>query len=107
MVDRELLISLHQKVDRNHDWSKRQIGDILNYMAHLRTAQKKIHQYTHHTYQRLDALLTEVIVTEDLAKLGLKQPQVSEIQPRRHLNRCKTPPMAMDSFSSEHKLSPE
>src|ERR1041385_7166481 len=33
MTDRELLISLHQKVDWNHDWMKRQIGDILSYMA--------------------------------------------------------------------------
>src|SRR4051812_7873212 len=28
MTDRELLISLHQKVDRHHDWVKRQFSDI-------------------------------------------------------------------------------
>ena len=107
MTDRELLISLHQKVDRNHDWTKRQIGDILSYMAQMHTSQKKVHQYAHHTYQRLDALLTEVIVPEDLAKLGLKQPQLSEIRPPRQFRRCNTPPLAMDSYSSHHEISPE
>ena len=29
MTDRELLLSLHQKVDRNHKWVKRQFGSIL------------------------------------------------------------------------------
>src|SRR4051812_22117302 len=37
MIDQELLISLHQKVDRNHDWVKRQFTDILSYMTHMRS----------------------------------------------------------------------
>src|SRR3954463_2069644 len=37
MTNRELLISLHQKVDQNHEWTKRQIGDILSYMAQIPT----------------------------------------------------------------------
>src|ERR1044071_7178808 len=32
MTDRELLISLHQKVDRSHEWTKRQLSKILSYM---------------------------------------------------------------------------
>ena len=43
MTDRELLISLHQKVDRNHDWTKRQISEILTYIAQMHTSQKKTH----------------------------------------------------------------
>src|SRR4051812_32409440 len=107
MTDRELLISLHQKVDRYHDWTKRQVGDILSYLAQMHTAQKKVHQYAHHTYQRLEALMTEVITPEDLAKLNLRQPQLTEIRPPRQFHKSKTPPLAMDSFSSAQELSPE
>src|ERR1041385_4940931 len=106
MTDRELLISLHQKVDRIHDWTKRQIGDILSYMAQMHTTQKKVHQYAHHAYQRLDALLTEVITPEDLAKLGLRQPPLLEIRPPHQFTKRKTPPLAMDSFSSAQEFSP-
>src|SRR4051812_33958530 len=57
MIDRELLISLHQKVDSNHDWVKRQFSDILSYMTHMHSSVKKVHQYAHHTYQHLEALM--------------------------------------------------
>lgn len=30
MTHRELLISLHKKVDRNHDWTSRQFSEILH-----------------------------------------------------------------------------
>src|SRR4051812_16335450 len=70
MTDRELLISLHQKVDCNHEWTKRHLGEILSYMAQMHSSQKKVHQYVHHTYQHLDALMKEVIIPEDLEKLG-------------------------------------
>jgi hypothetical protein len=33
MTDHELLISLHQKVDRNHNWVKRQLAAILANMT--------------------------------------------------------------------------
>ena len=33
MTDRELLLSLHQKADRNHKWVKRQFGSILHNMT--------------------------------------------------------------------------
>ena len=80
MTDRELLISLHHKVDRNHDWMKRQLSDILSYMAHLHTSVKKVHQYAHHKYQHLDALMKEVMLPQDIEKLGLQRPQLSAIR---------------------------
>src|ERR1041385_1931234 len=76
-------------------------------MAQMHSTQKKVHQYAHHTYQRLDALLTEFITPEDLAKLGLRQPQLPEIRPPRQFTRSKTPPLAMDSFSSAQEFPPE
>ena len=39
MTDRELLLSLHQKVDRNHKWVKRQFGSFLHNMTATHNAQ--------------------------------------------------------------------
>ena len=41
MTDHELLLSLHQKVDRNHKWVKRQFGSILHNMTSTHNAVKK------------------------------------------------------------------
>ena len=43
MTDRELIPSLHQKVDRNHRWVKRQFGSILHNMAATHNSVKKNH----------------------------------------------------------------
>src|SRR4051812_15947526 len=107
MTDRELLISLHQKVDRNHEWTKHQLGDILSYMAQKHSSQKKVHQYAHHTYQHLDALMKEVIIHQDLEKLGLQRPQLSAIRPPRQFRRCTTPPLEMDSYYSNQEMTVE
>src|SRR3954463_5912999 len=107
MTDRELLISLYQKVDRNHEWTKRQLSEILSYMAHTHSSVKKVHQYAHHTYQHLDALMREVITPEELAKLELQQPPIPAIRPLRQFRRCTTPPPAMDSYSSNQEMTAE
>src|SRR4051812_28443488 len=41
MTYRGLLISLHQKVDKNHDWVKRPFSELLSYMAHTHSSVKK------------------------------------------------------------------
>ena len=107
MNDRELLISIHQKVDRNHEWKKCHLGNILSYMAQMHSSQKKVHPYVHHTYQHLDALMKEVIIPQDLEKLGLQKPQLAFIQPPRQFRRCTTPPLAMDSYSSNQEMTAE
>src|SRR4051812_45358840 len=76
-------------------------------MAQMHTTQKKVHQYAHHTYQRLDALMSEVIIPEDLAKFNLRQPPLPEIRPPRQFTKSKTPPLEMDSYSSAQEFSPE
>src|ERR1041385_2287951 len=81
MTDQELLISLHHKFDRNHNWVKRHFSEILSYMAHTHSSVKKVHQYAHHTYQHLDALMKEVITPEDLANLNLQPPPIPAIRP--------------------------
>ena len=83
MTDRELLISLHQKVDQNHDWAKRQVGEILSYLSQTHTSQKKLHQYVHHTYLHLYALMKEVLIPGDLKHLSLQKLPLQAIRPPR------------------------
>ena len=52
MTDRELLLSLHQKVDRNHKWVKRQFGSLLHNMTATHNAVKKNHYYLHQVFGR-------------------------------------------------------
>jgi len=52
MIDRELLLSLHQKVDRNHKWVKRQFGSIPHNMTSTHNAVKKNHYYLHEVFDR-------------------------------------------------------
>ena len=52
MTDHELLLSLHQKVDRNHKWVKRQFGSILHNMTSTHNAVKKNHYYLHEVLDR-------------------------------------------------------
>ena len=47
MTDRELLLSLHQKVDQNHKWVKHQFGSLLHNMTATHNAMKKNHYYLH------------------------------------------------------------
>ena len=52
MTDHELLLSLHQKVDRNHKWVKRQFGSILQNMTITQNSVKKNHYYLHEVFDR-------------------------------------------------------
>jgi hypothetical protein len=86
---------------------KRQFSEILSYMAQTHSSVKKVHQYAHHTYQHLDALMKEVITPEDLAHLELQKPPISAIRPPRQFRRCTTPSPAMDSHSSNQEMTTE
>ena len=57
--------------------------------------------------QHLDALMKEVIIPQDIEKLGLQRPQLSAIRPPRQFRRCTTPPLAMDSYSSNQEMTAE
>ena len=41
MTDRELLLSLHQKVNRNHKWVKHHFGSILHNMTATQCSEEK------------------------------------------------------------------
>ena len=73
MIDRELLLSLHQKVDQNHKWVKRQFGSILHNMTATHNAVKKNHYYLHEVFGRTWAILSHVYGEEDLKNMSLKE----------------------------------
>ena len=76
-------------------------------MTHMHSSVKKVHQYAHHTYQHLGALMKEVISSEDLKTLNLPKPPVSAIRPPQQYRRCATPPLAIDSYSSNQEMTAE
>ena len=73
MTDRELLLGLRQKVDRNHKWVKRQFGSILHNMTATHNSVKKNHYYLHEVLNRTCAVLSHLYGEEDLNQMGFKQ----------------------------------
>ena len=73
MTDHELLLGLHQMVDRNHKWVKRQFGSILHKMTSTHNAVKKNQYYLHETFNRTWDVLSHIYSAEDLKKMGLKE----------------------------------
>ena len=73
MTGRELLLSLHQKVDLNHKWVKRQFGSILHNMTSTHNAVKKNHYYLHQVFDRTWAILSHLYGEDDLKKMGLSE----------------------------------
>ena len=73
MTDPELLLSLHQKVDRNHKWVKHQFGSILHNMTATHNAVKKNHYYLHEVFDRTWAILSHLYGEEDLKQMGFKE----------------------------------
>ena len=69
MTDHELLLSLHQKVDRNQKWVKRQFGAILQNMTVTQNTVKKNHYYLHEVFDRTWAILSNLYSAEDLKEM--------------------------------------
>ena len=100
MTDRELLLSLHQKVDRNHKWVKRQFGSILHNMTATHNAVKKNHYYPHEVFGRTWAMLSHLYGEEDLKKMGLKEEFDWAAPPPKKYKKVKVPFLVANSYSS-------
>ena len=100
MTDRELLLSLHQKVDRNHKWVKRQFGSILHNMTATHNAVKKNHYYLHETLNRTWAVLSHIYSAEDLKKMGLQEDFDWSAPPPKEYKKVKVPSLVASSYSS-------
>ena len=100
MTDRELLISLHQKVDPNHKWVKRQFGSILHNMTSTHNAVKKNHYYLHEVFDRTWAILSHLYGEEDLKQMGFKDDFDWSAPPPKKFKKVKVPSLVASSYSS-------
>ena len=104
MIDRELLLSLHQKVDRNHKWVKRQFGSILHNMTTTHNAVKKNHFYLHEAFGRTWAILSHLYREEDLKQMGLKEDFDWSAPPPKKYKKVKVPSLVASSYSSSREI---
>ena len=102
-TDHELLLSLHQKVDRNHKWVKRQFGSILHNVTSTHNAVKKNHYYLHETFNHTWAVLSHVYNAEDLKRMGLKEEFDWSAPPVKKFKKVKIPPLVASSYSSSRE----
>ena len=100
MTDRELLLSLHEKVDRNHKWVKRQFGSILHNMTSTHNAVKKNHYYLHEVFDCTWAILSHLYGEEDLKQMGIKEDFDWSAPPPKRYKKIKVPPLVASSYSS-------
>ena len=100
MTDRELLLSLHQKVDRNHKWVKRQFGSILHNMTATYNSVKKNHYYLNEGFDRTWAVLTHLYGDEDLKQMGFQQDFGWSKPPPKKFKKVEVPPLVPSSYSS-------
>ena len=105
MTDRELLISLHQKVDRNLKWVNRQFGSILHNMTATHNAVKKNHYYLHEVFSRTWAILSHLYGEEDLKQMGLKEDLAWSEPPAKKFKKTKVPSLVASSYSSSRETN--
>ena len=103
MIDRELLLSLHQKVDRNHKWVKHQFGSILQNMTITQNSVKKNHYYLREVFDRTWAVLSHLYGEDDLNKMGFKQDFDWSQPPSKKFKKVKVPHLVATSYSSSHE----
>ena len=72
MTDRELLLSLHQNVDRNHKWVKRQFGAILHNMTVTQNSMKKNHYYLHQVFDRTWVVPSHIYTDDELKGMDIQ-----------------------------------
>ena len=103
MSDHELLLSLHQKVDRNHKWVKRQFGSILQNMTITHNSVKKNHYYLHEVFDHTWVVLSHLYGEEDLTKMGFKQDFDCSQPPSKKFKKVKVPHLVASSYSSSRE----
>jgi hypothetical protein len=105
MTDRELLLSLHQKVDRNHKWVKRQFGAILQNMTVTQNTVKKNHYYLHEVFDRTWAILSNLYSAEELKEMGFQQDFDWSQPPSKKFKKVKVPQLVASSYSSSRETN--
>jgi hypothetical protein len=100
MTNRELLISLHQKVDCNHDWVKRQLASIVEGMTMAHNTVRKNTYYPHEIYKRTWAILTSLKTEDELITMNLHEHYDWAEKKRKHFK-----PVSVSSDGSKLCIS--
>ncbi|KAI5015336.1 hypothetical protein ZWY2020_056726 [Hordeum vulgare] len=100
MTNTELLLSLHQKVDRNHKWVKRGFGAIVKTLNEAQNAVKKNHYYLLEVFDRTWATLAHLKTSEELEELEFTQDFEWSWPPKKKLKPIPVLDLEDSSFSS-------
>ncbi|KAI5005669.1 hypothetical protein ZWY2020_032912 [Hordeum vulgare] len=73
MNTRELLLSLHQKVDLNHKWVKHQFGAIVKTLTETQNCVKLNHHYLHEVFDRTWATLAHLKTQTELEEMDFER----------------------------------
>ncbi|KAI4994574.1 hypothetical protein ZWY2020_034215 [Hordeum vulgare] len=100
MTNRELLLSLHQKVDRNHKWVKRQFSAIVKTLNETQNAVRKNHYYLHEVFDSTWATLAHLKTQEELDELEFTQDFDWSWPAKKKFKPIPVPDLEDHSFSS-------
>ncbi|KAI5007511.1 hypothetical protein ZWY2020_051968 [Hordeum vulgare] len=100
MTDHELLLSLHQKVECNHKWVKRQVGEIVKDLNATRNAVKKNNYYLHEIFDHTWAILSHLKTPEELTEMEFQQDFDWSWPPKKKFKKILVPQLVASSFSS-------
>ena len=98
--DRELLVALHQKQDRHHDWLKRQMKSLLVDVNRTRNLATKNAFVAHETCRRTWKGLTMMLSEADLQEDGFTERFKFDSTPPRRAVLLGTPSLEDSEFSS-------
>ncbi|KAI4996690.1 hypothetical protein ZWY2020_052032 [Hordeum vulgare] len=100
LTTRELLLSLHQKVDHNHKWVKRQFGAIVKTLTETQNSVKLNHHYLHEVIDRTWATLAHLKTQTELEELNFEQDFDWSWPPKKKFRPIPVPDLEYSSFSS-------
>ncbi|KAI4993379.1 hypothetical protein ZWY2020_007692 [Hordeum vulgare] len=100
MNTRELLLSLQQKVDRNHKWVKRQFGAIVKTLTETQYSMKLNHHYLHEVFDRTWATLAHLKTQTELEELEFERDFDWSRPPKKKFRPIPVPDLGDSSFSS-------
>ncbi|KAI4999428.1 hypothetical protein ZWY2020_004017 [Hordeum vulgare] len=96
----KLLLSLYQKVDRNHKWVKRQFSTIVKTLNETQNAVKLNYHYLHEVFYRTWATLAHLKTPAELEELEFTQDFDSSWPPKKKFRPIPVPDIEDGSFSS-------
>jgi hypothetical protein len=99
--DRELLVSLHQKQDRHHDWLKHQMQSLLVDVNRIRNLATRNSFVTHEAYRWSWKSLTLLCSEDDLREDGFTESFKFDSRPPQSASWRRTP--SIEDF--EHSSS--